>query len=86
MLKKNYKRYTIETLSNITGAPKDKLEEAYKLIGSCSKPDRVCTVSYAMGWTPHTVGVQNIRAFAIVQLLLGNIGMASGGINAQKGE
>ncbi len=58
LLKKHYKRYTIETVSNITGAPKDKLEEAYKLIGSCSKPDRVCTVSYAMGWTPHTVGVQ----------------------------
>jgi formate dehydrogenase major subunit len=36
-----------------------------------------------MGWTQHTVGVQNIRAFSIIQLLLGNIGMAGGGINAR---
>ena len=39
-----------------------------------------------MGWTQHTVGVQNIRAFTIVQLLLGNMGMAGGGINALRGE
>jgi len=39
-----------------------------------------------MGWTQHTVGTQNIRAFSIVQLLLGNMGMAGGGINAQRGE
>ena len=39
-----------------------------------------------MGWTQHTVGVQNIRAFTIVQLLLGNMGMAGGGVNAMRGE
>ncbi|MBU1611533.1 MAG: formate dehydrogenase-N subunit alpha, partial [Proteobacteria bacterium] len=39
-----------------------------------------------MGWTQHTVGVQNIRAMAINQLLLGNIGMAGGGVNALRGE
>jgi formate dehydrogenase major subunit len=39
-----------------------------------------------MGWTQHSVGVQNIRAFTIVQLLLGNIGMAGGGVNAMRGE
>ena len=39
-----------------------------------------------MGWTQHTVGVQNIRAFTIVQLLLGNMGMAGGGVNALRGE
>ena len=41
---------------------------------------------YAMGWTQHTVGVQNIRAMAIIQLLLGNIGIAGGGVNALRGE
>jgi len=48
----------------------------YKTIGSTGKPDRTATGCYAMGWTQHTVGVQNIRAFTIVQLLLGNMGMA----------
>jgi len=86
LLKKHYSRYTVETVSEITGAPKDKILKAYEIIGSTGKPNKVTTVCYAMGWTQHTVGVQNIRAMSIVQLLLGNIGMAGGGINALRGE
>ncbi len=41
---------------------------------------------YALGQTHHTVAVQNIRTMCIVQLLLGNIGIAGGGINAMRGE
>ena len=41
---------------------------------------------YALGWTQHSVGVQNIRSAAIIQLLLSNIGIAGGGINALRGE
>jgi hypothetical protein len=33
----------------------------------------------------HSVGAQNIRAMAMVQLLLGNIGVAGGGMNALRG-
>ena len=40
---------------------------------------------YALGWTEHSVGSQNIRCMAIIQLLLGNMGMAGGGINALRG-
>jgi anaerobic selenocysteine-containing dehydrogenase len=40
---------------------------------------------YAMGWTQHTVGTQNIRTMAMIQLLLGNIGVAGGGVNAWRG-
>ena len=86
LLKKHYSRYTIDKVSQITGTPKEKLEEVYKTIGSTNKPDRAATACYAMGWTQHTVGVQNIRAFTIVQLLLGNMGMAGGGVNAMRGE
>ena len=42
-------------------------------------------IVYAVGWTQHTVGVQNIRAASIVQLLLGNIGRPGGGILALRG-
>jgi formate dehydrogenase major subunit len=86
LLRKQYARYTIEKVSNITGTPVDKLEEVYKIVGSTGKPDKVATVCYAMGWTQHTVGAQNIRAFSMIQLLLGNMGMAGGGINALRGE
>jgi formate dehydrogenase major subunit len=86
LLKKHYSRYTIDQVSKITGTPKHKCEEVYQLIGSTARPDKVATACYAMGWTQHTVGVQNIRAFTIVQLLLGNMGMAGGGVNALRGE
>ncbi len=85
-LKKQYARYTLDKVSSITGTPKDKLEAVYKLYGSTGKRDKAGTELYAMGWTQHTVGTQNIRAMAMIQLLLGNIGIAGGGINALRGE
>jgi len=86
LLKKHYSRYTIDNVSSITGTPKEKLLEVYKTYASTGKPDRVGTELYAMGWTQHTVGTQNIRAMSIIQLLLGNVGMAGGGINALRGQ
>ncbi|OGR25537.1 MAG: formate dehydrogenase-N subunit alpha [Desulfuromonadales bacterium GWD2_54_10] len=86
LMKKHYSRYTPELVSRITGTPKDKLLEVYKLYSSTGKPDKAGTELYAMGWTQHTVGTQNIRAMSIIQLLLGNIGIAGGGINAMRGE
>ena len=86
LLKKHYSRYDMDTVSAITGTPKDLLEKVYKAYASTGKPDRVATIMYAMGWTQHTVGTQNIRAMAIVQLLLGNIGRSGGGVNALRGE
>jgi formate dehydrogenase major subunit len=86
LLKKHYSRYTLEMVSSITGTPKEKLEEVYKLYGSTGTRDRAGTEMYAVGWTQHTVGTQNIRTMAMIQLLLGNIGMAGGGVNALRGE
>ncbi len=86
LLKKQYSRYNLDKVSTITGTPKDKLVAVYELYASTGKPNRAGTELYAMGWTQHTVGTQNIRAMSIIQLLLGNIGMAGGGINALRGE
>ncbi|UCE80187.1 MAG: formate dehydrogenase-N subunit alpha [Nitrospiraceae bacterium] len=86
LMKKHYSRYDIDTVSKITGTPKDLIEKVYQIYASTGKPNKVATIMYAMGWTQHTVGTQNIRAMAIVQLLLGNIGRAGGGVNALRGE
>jgi formate dehydrogenase major subunit len=86
LLKKHYSRYDLDTVSAITGTPKDLLQKVYTSYGATGKPDKVATIMYAMGWTQHTVGTQNIRAMAIIQLLLGNIGRAGGGVNALRGE
>ncbi len=86
LMKKQYARYTPDKVSEITGTPKEKLIEVYKLYASTGRPNKVGTEMYAMGWTQHTIGTQNIRAMCIIQLLLGNVGMAGGGINALRGE
>jgi len=84
-LKKHYSRYTPEQVSKITGTPKDQFLKVCEQIASTSKPDRVMTILYALGWTQHSVGAQNIRTMAMIQLLLGNMGRPGGGVNALRG-
>ena len=86
LLKNHYSRYTLDKVSQITGTPKEDLLKVYKAYTATGKKDKSGTFMYAMGQTQHTVGVQNIRAMAMIQLLLGNVGMAGGGINALRGE
>ncbi|MGE4551972.1 MAG: formate dehydrogenase-N subunit alpha [Desulfovibrionaceae bacterium] len=86
LLKKHYSRYDLDKVSSITGVPKDKILKVYEAYTATGVPNKAGTIMYALGWTQHTVGVQNIRTSAMVQLLLGNIGVAGGGINALRGE
>ncbi len=86
LLKRHFSRYTMEIVSSITGTPPDKLLAVYSTYAKSGAPDKSGTVLYAMGWTQHTVGTQNIRAMSIIQLLLGNMGVAGGGVNALRGE
>jgi len=86
LLRKHYSRYNVDLVSRITGTPKEKLLEVYKLYCSTTGPNKAGNILYAMGWTQHTVGVQNIRTMAIIQLLLGNIGIPGGGVQALRGE
>lgn len=81
-LREFYKRYDLETSSSITGIPADEIQRIAEIMIS----NRPGTVMYALGMTQHTVGVQNIRSFSVMQLLLGNIGKPGGGINALRGE
>ncbi len=85
LLKKHYSRYDLKTVSDITGIPVKKLEKIYATYASTGRPGRVGTITYAMGATQHSYGTQHIRTYAIVQLLLGNIGVAGGGVNALRG-
>lgn len=81
-LKEFFKRYDLKTASSICGIP----EETIQLIAETYANNRPGTILYALGMTQHTVGVQNIRCFAILQLLLGNMGKPGGGVNALRGE
>ena len=86
LMRKHYSRYTLKNVSDITGVSQDNLLKVYDRFCATGKPDKAGTIMYALGWTQHTVGVQNIRCSALIQLLLGNIGVAGGGINALRGE
>ena len=85
VMKAHYSRYTPEMVSKITGTPKDKFLKVCEHIASTAAPNKAMTIMYALGWTQHSQGSEMIRTAAIMQLLLGNIGIAGGGMNALRG-
>ncbi len=85
LLKSHYSRYDLNSVSQITGASPEDLQAVYAAYAASGQPGRAGTIMYAMGGTQHTYGTQNVRAYAMVQLLLGNIGVAGGGVNALRG-
>src|ERR1700758_1688751 len=88
LLRKQYSRYIPDMVERITGVPKDQFLKAADLFPSIRKDGdtkKVATIIYAVGWTQHTSGTQTIRTAAMLQLLLGNVGRAGGGVNALRG-
>ena len=81
-LKTFVSRYTLEMGEHITGIPADQIRQ----IAETMAKNRPGSILYALGMTQHTTGVQGIRSFTILQLLLGNIGKPGGGVNALRGE
>jgi formate dehydrogenase-N alpha subunit len=86
LLKKHFSRYDVDRVCSITGTKKEDYLAVAKTFCSTGRPDRAGTILYAMGITQSTHGTQNVRAVSILQLLLGNIGIAGGGVNALRGE
>jgi len=86
ILKRHFARYDADTVCGITGTPKNTYLEVCQTYAATGKPGKAGTIMYAMGATQHTKGTQNIRSYVILQLLLGNIGVCGGGINALRGE
>jgi formate dehydrogenase major subunit len=85
VMRRHYARYTPEMVERVCGVPQDVFLEVADALIANSGRERTTMLAYAVGWTQHTAGVQIIRAGAIVQLLLGNIGRPGGGIMAMRG-
>src|ERR1700722_5654944 len=85
LFKKHVSIYTPELVERICGTPKDKFLKVAQMIGETSVKDKYMTSMYALGWTQHSKGSQNIRTMAVLQLVLGNIGVRGGGMNALRG-
>ena len=84
-LKRHYASYTPEKVEAVCGTPKEKFLHVADKLASTAEAGRVATIMYALGWTQHTTGAQMLRTGAMIQLLLGNIGIAGGGMNALRG-
>jgi formate dehydrogenase major subunit len=85
LLKKHASVFTPELVERICGTPKEKFLKVCEMIGECSSKTKTMTSMYALGWTQHSSGSQNIRTMAMLQLILGNIGVRGGGMNALRG-
>lgn len=84
--KKHYSRYDMDTVCSICGMDKETLELVYSTYASTGKAGKAGSILYALGQTQHTYGAQNTRAMSVLQLLLGNVGIPGGGVNALRGE
>ena len=86
LMKEHFARYTPKKVNEICGTPEDTFLEICETYAATGKEGKAGTILYAMGTTQHTYGAQNIRSYCILQLLLGNLGVTGGGINAMRGE
>jgi len=85
LMREHYSRYTPATVAGICGCTVEQFERAAEVICSTGSAGLSGTVLYALGWTQHSHSVQLIHTAAMLQLLLGNIGIPGGGVNAQRG-
>jgi formate dehydrogenase major subunit len=85
ILRRHFVRYTPEMTASVCGCTAEEVVRVAELLCANSGRERTSAIVYAVGWTQHTTGVQNIRAAGILQLLLGNIGRPGGGIMAMRG-
>src|SRR2546425_6490220 len=84
-MKRHFSRYTPQMVERYCGVSKEVFLKTAEAFTSASGPEKTAAICYAVGWTQHSKGVQIIRAAAILQLLLGNIGRPGGGILALRG-
>src|SRR5437899_4833909 len=85
ILKRHYARYTPQAVSRVCGCRPEDVVKVAELLCRNSGRERTSAIAYALGWTQHSTGAQIIRAAAIIQLLLGNVGRPGGGVLALRG-
>src|SRR5262249_53809236 len=71
LLKNHVAVFTPEMVERVCGTPKDRFLKVAGMIAETSSPTKAMTSMYALGWTQHSKGSQNIRAMAMLQLVLG---------------
>ncbi|QIE46522.1 formate dehydrogenase subunit alpha [Pseudohalocynthiibacter aestuariivivens] len=74
-------KWTPDEVERVTGTPGSQLKRVARTLAN----NRPGTLIWCMGGTQHTNGNNNTRAYCVLQLALGNIGVAGGGANIFRG-
>jgi formate dehydrogenase major subunit len=74
-------KWTPEEVEKVTGIPGSEV----KLAAQTMAENRPGTIVWCMGGTQHTIGNNNTRAYCVLQLALGNVGVSGGGANIFRG-
>jgi len=85
LLKKHFSRYDVDAVCKITGTPEEVYLEVCRTFAATGTVGKAGAIVLSSGACQHTQGTQNVRAYGILQLLLGNMGVAGGGINGIAG-
>lgn len=85
ILRSHVQRYTPEVVAETCGCRPADVVKVAELMCRNSGRDRTSNLTFSLGFTQHASGPQTIRAAAILQLLLGNVGRPGGGITALRG-
>jgi formate dehydrogenase major subunit len=80
-VRKEVAKWTPDKVTEVTGVSAADVRLAAEMLAT-NKPS---SVVWCMGITQHHVGTANVRALSILQLVLGNIGVAGGGANIYRG-
>jgi formate dehydrogenase major subunit len=80
-VRKVVKNYSPEVVQDITGVPPDEV----KKVAETMAKNRPGTLVWCMGGTQHHYGNNNTRAYCVLQLALGNVGVSGGGANIFRG-
>ncbi|QJR11593.1 Periplasmic nitrate reductase [Usitatibacter rugosus] len=75
------KKWTPDKVTDVTGVSE---ADVYKAAETMAK-NKPSTIIWCMGQTQHSIGNAFVRASCILQLALGNIGIAGGGANIYRG-
>ena len=75
------KKWTPAEVERVTGVPGSQMERVARTLAN----NRPGTLIWCMGGTQHTNGNNNTRAYCVLQLALGNMGVAGGGTNIFRG-
>ena len=81
-LKRTVEEYTPEKAAEICGLRPDEIRELALMLGTAEKTG----LFYTLGITEHITGTDNVKTCANLQMLLGNVGIESAGVNPLRGQ